>query len=58
MIKIKTNKTIGYTISDIGPGGKEYNIKSVGVSKDELRREIKEDRAHRKRMYGSSNIFR
>ena len=27
MIKISTNKKIGYRISDAGAGGKEYNIK-------------------------------
>jgi hypothetical protein len=26
MIKIKTKKKIGYRVSDIGPGGKEYNV--------------------------------
>jgi len=30
MLRIKTKKKIGYQISDIGKGGKEYNIKNYG----------------------------
>lgn len=32
MLRIKTKKKIGYQISDIGKGGKEYNIKDYGYS--------------------------
>lgn len=29
-LKISTKRKIGYRISDIGKGGKEYNIREVG----------------------------
>jgi hypothetical protein len=28
MLKIKVNKPVGYRITDIGAGGKEYNVKT------------------------------
>lgn len=37
-IKIKHKGKIGYRISDIGVGGKEYNVRDFGYEKDKTKR--------------------
>jgi len=35
-VKVSTKKEIGYKIADIGPGGKEHNVKRVGPGSENL----------------------
>jgi hypothetical protein len=37
MIKIQVNRPIGYRTADIGPGGKEYNVKTDSAWDDHIR---------------------
>lgn len=52
MIKIKTNKEIGYKISDIGVGGKEYNIETYGYYPKPLSRKKIDKRKAKFNEYG------
>lgn len=39
MIKIQVNRPVGYRIASIGPGGKEYNVKTDSAWDAEIKRQ-------------------